>query len=248
MEIGAQLFTIREFTQNLQDFSDSLKKIADMGYKNIQVSGTCDYDPYWLAEELKKNDLKCVLTHSSLDRLAADAAKIAQEHNIFECDHVGLGYFPFKVEGVTSQDFIDQCTPIAKTVTENGKYFMYHNHSHEFKKENGKRIIDRLAEAFPPELLGITLDTFWVHVGGCDSADILEMLSGRVPVIHLKDYAFGAQMAAIGDGNLNFDRIFVAAEKAGTKYMLVEHDRFDNNEDPFESLKRSYDFLKSRGF
>ncbi len=248
MEIGAQLFTIRAFTQNTHDFSDSLKRIADMGYKNVQVSGTCDYDPHWLAEELKKNDLRCVLTHIPLDRLAADPAKVAQEHTIFGCDHVGLGYFPFKEEGVTVEDFYEQVTPIAKSVTANGKYFMYHNHAHEFKKQNGKRIIEHIAEGFSPDILGITLDTYWVQVGGCDSADMLDMLSGRVPVIHLKDYAFGAKMAAIGDGSLNFDRIFASAEKAGTKYMLVEHDRFDNNEDPFDSLKRSYDFLKSRGF
>lgn len=125
---------------------------------------------------------------------------------------------------------------------------MYHNHSHEFKKQNGKMIIEHIAEHFSPDLLGITLDTYWVQAGGCDSADMLDLLSGRVPVIHLKDYAYGPKMAAIGEGNLNFDRIFASAEKAGTKYMLVEHDRFDDNEDPFDSLKRSYAFLKSRGF
>lgn len=111
MEIGAQLFTIREFTQNLQDFSDSLKRIADIGYKTVQVSGTCDYDPHWLAEELKKNDLRCVLTHIPIDKLAAEPAKIAREHTIFGCDYVGLGYFPFKEEGVTVEDFIAQITP-----------------------------------------------------------------------------------------------------------------------------------------
>ena len=40
MKIGAQLFTVRDFCQNLTDFEESLKKIADIGYKNVQVSGT----------------------------------------------------------------------------------------------------------------------------------------------------------------------------------------------------------------
>ena len=54
-------------------------------------------------------------------------------------------------------------------------------------------------------------------------------------------------MAVVGEGNINFDRVFTCAEKAGTKYMLVEQDDC-NGEDPFECLKRSYEYLKSRGF
>ena len=41
MQIGAQLYTVREHTRNLDDFSETLKKIADIGYKTVQVSGTC---------------------------------------------------------------------------------------------------------------------------------------------------------------------------------------------------------------
>lgn len=54
-------------------------------------------------------------------------------------------------------------------------------------------------------------------------------------------------MAVIGEGNINFDRVFKSAEEAGTKFMLVEQDDC-NGEDPFKCLKRSYEFLKSRGF
>ena len=54
-------------------------------------------------------------------------------------------------------------------------------------------------------------------------------------------------MEAVGDGNLNFDRIFQMAEAAGTQYMLVEQDNC-NGEDPFDCLKRSYDFLTAHGF
>ena len=54
-------------------------------------------------------------------------------------------------------------------------------------------------------------------------------------------------MAVVGEGNINFDRVFQKAEEAGTKYMLVEQDNC-NGENEFDCLKRSYDFLKSRGF
>ena len=75
----------------------------------------------------------------------------------------------------------------------------------------------------------------------------IRIAAGRVPCIHLKDHSFDRKMAVIGEGNINFDRVFYAAEKAGTEYMLVEQDDC-NKENPFECLKRSYEFLKSRGF
>ena len=53
MVIGAQLYTVREFTKNLNDFEETLKKIADMGCRAIQVSGTCDFEAEWLAEKEK---------------------------------------------------------------------------------------------------------------------------------------------------------------------------------------------------
>ena len=46
---------------------------------------------------------------------------------------------------------------------------------------------------------------------------------------------------------MNFPAIFYAAEEAGTEYMLVEQDDC-YGEDPFDCLKRSYDYLKANGF
>ena len=54
-------------------------------------------------------------------------------------------------------------------------------------------------------------------------------------------------MAVVGEGNINFDRVFEKAQEAGTEYMLVEQDECDG-ENPFSCLKRSYDYLHSLGF
>ena len=95
--------------------------------------------------------------------------------------------------------------------------------------------------------MGFTLDTYWIQAGGGDPAQWVERLSGRIPCIHLKDFAYGRKMAVLGEGNINFDRVFQKAADGGTEYMLVEQDDC-NGEDPFDCLKRSYEYLKSRGF
>lgn len=246
MQIGAQFFTLRDFCKTPAGLAESLKKVADMGYPTVQISGTCAFDPSWLKQELDKNGLQCVLTHTPADQLKADAAQVAKNHDILGCDHVGLGYYGFKEEkGESVEDFIRTYAPVARALKENGKTFMYHNHAHEFRKLDGQLILERIAQAVPE--MGITLDTYWVQVGGGDPAQWLEKLAGRVPCIHLKDYAYGPTMAVLGEGNINFDRVFEKAASAGVKYMLVEQDNC-NGEDPFDCLKRSYEYLKACGF
>ena len=53
-------------------------------------------------------------------------------------------------------------------------------------------------------------------------------------------------MAPLGEGNINFDRVFEKAEAAGTKFALVEQDDC-YGDDPFDCLKRSYLYLKANG-
>lgn len=248
MNIGAQFYTLRDFCTTTEDLAETLKKVADIGYRIVQISGTCAYDPQWLKTELDKNGLQCVLTHIPQDRLLADTVAVARDHDILGCDCVGLGCFAFdEEEGKRLEDFQSLFTPVAKKLAAKGKYFMYHNHAHEFIKKDGKVMLQHLAESFSPNELGFTLDTYWVQVGGGDPAWWIEHFSGRVPCIHLKDCAYGPKMAALGDGNINFDRVFEAAESAGTKYLLVEQDDC-GGEDPFECLRRSYAFLKAEGF
>lgn len=245
MKIGAQFFTLRDYCKNLHDFEESLKRVADIGYKYVQISGTCEYTADWLNEKLRENGLECVPTHTNPDKLIADPKKVCREHTEFGCDNIGLGYFNF--EKNTIDDFCAKFSDTVKAIAENGKYFMYHNHDTEFIKINGKPVIEHLAERFSPEIFGFTLDTFWGQAGGADPAYWLERLSGRVPCIHLKDFSFGRKMAVIGEGNINFDRVFEKAEAAGTKWMLVEQDDC-NGENPFDCLQRSYDYLTSKGF
>lgn len=246
MEIGAQLYTVREMCQTLDDFAETLKRVADIGYRTVQVSGTCPYPADWLRENLDKNGLRCVLTHIPVPRLTSELDQVIEEHEAFGCEHIGLGWWAFDGD-MSLERWLETFPPIAAKIAAAGKRFMYHNHDQEFRKLDGKLILERLMEAVPPEQMGFTVDTFWVQAGGGDPAQWLERLAGRIPCIHLKDFAYGRRMAVLGEGNINFGRVFEKAEVGGTRYMLVEQDDC-NGEDPFECLRRSYRYLRSWGF
>lgn len=248
MRIGAQLYTVKKYCKDLDGLAETLKKIADIGYEYVQVSGTCSYEPTWIKEQLDKNGLSCVVTHTPKEQLLENPKKVALDHNVFNCDYVGLGYFLLDFEKNQKPIVLkERYYETAKVLKENGKYFMYHNHDQELAKIDGKCILEHYSELFEPDLMGFILDTYWIQAAGGDPAQWIEKLSGRVPCIHLKDHTYDKKMAVVGEGNINFDAVFAAAEKAGTKYMLVEQDKC-NGEDPFDCLARSYNNLKSMGF
>ena len=138
MRIGAQLYTVRDFCKSLDDFALTLRKVADIGYTTVQVSGTCAFEPGWLKGELDKNGLKCVITHTAPARLTAEPQQVCKDHDILGCDYVGLGSYRFDQEGCSVDGFLQMYDPVMDALKAGGKYFMYHNHHMEFKKEGGK--------------------------------------------------------------------------------------------------------------
>lgn len=248
MKIGAQFYTLRDLCQTTEGLAECLRKVADIGYRTVQLSGVCAYDPAWMKEQLDRNGLQCVLTHTPVPRLTGEIEQVIKDHDVMGCKHIGLGYWSFdETKGQSYQTFMDTFVEPAKKIHDAGKVFMYHNHDMEFQKLNGKLILERLMEDMPAELMGFTLDTYWVQAGGGDPAQWLERLAGRIPCIHLKDFAYGRRMEVLGEGNINFDRVFEKAEAGGTEYMLVEQDDC-NGEDPMDCLARSYAYLRAHGF
>ncbi|MCI8590166.1 MAG: sugar phosphate isomerase/epimerase [Clostridiales bacterium] len=245
MIIGAQLYTVREFCKTPEDLAQTLKKIADIGYRTVQVSGTCAYEPAWLQEQLSANGLSCVITHTDPARIAAEPEVICREHCVFHCDYIGIGYYELHAEGAVDR-FVNNFTKAMQVIHAQGKKLMYHNHDLEFAKIDGRTALEWLAMRTSPEQLGFTLDTYWVQAGGGDPAYWLRSLKGRVSCVHYKDMGYGRKMLPIGSGNMNFDEILKASEEAGVKYALVEQDDC-NGEDPFACLAESFAFLTSRG-
>jgi sugar phosphate isomerase/epimerase len=250
MKIGAQLYTLRDYCTNLEDFADTLKKVAEIGYTVVQVSGVCQYEPEWLANELKKNGLKCALTHWGANDIKDNTVEVLNKHRVFDCNYVGIGCMPPWATEENTYKFIEDFKEPAKILKENGGKLFYHNHHCEFKRcSDGEMIFDKLINAFEPSEMSFTLDTYWIQYGGGDVCSYIEKMKGRCECIHLKDLAIvndEQRMAPVGSGSMDFKKIIKAAESSGVEYLLVEQDNC-YGENPFECLKKSYDYLTSLG-
>lgn len=260
MRTGAQLYTVRAYTQNEKDFSSTIQKIADMGYRTVQISAVGkELRPEKIREICDRAGLEIVLTHSDVNRILYDTDNLIAEHDILGCSYIGLGAMPDKYRTKEwISHFLEDFKEPAKRIAEAGKRFMYHNHNFEFQKlepspENGldrkKRIMEYLLEGFAPEEMGITLDTYWVAAAGGDVCQWISLLSDRIFCVHVKDMAveeFSQVMVPVMEGNLNFPAILEALEHSVCQYLLVEQDICKGS--PFDCLEMSYQNLASAGY
>ncbi|MDR0554108.1 MAG: sugar phosphate isomerase/epimerase [Treponema sp.] len=248
MKIGAQLYSIREYTKTPFDIEESLRRIRAIGYEVVQISGFGPCDTDRLAGWIRETGLEVCGTHVSWASLDTpeELKKTIAVHKKLGAPNIGLGarpgdVFPNSYEGYTR--FIKRANEVARRIKDEGLTFGYHNHDFEFEKWNGCRAIDRLIEECPDMLF--TLDVFWVQAGGANPIDYIKKLGNRIQIIHFKDYRIKdrtRQFAEIGQGNLDWDNIIGACKEKGIPCAVVEQDG-DFLVNPFESLALSRKFL-----
>lgn len=260
MKVGAQLYNVRDYCKDTESLSETLKRLADMGYRSVQISGTCDCDGDWLNEELKKNGLIAPLTHVSFDKLAEKTDRYIEEHKKFGCKYIGIGAMPGlwdknKPINESLSEFVSKAGAVAEKIKDADCYFMYHNHDREYlnKTDDGRTYMEYLSDTFSADIMGFTLDTYWVKHGGYEPVSEIKRLSGRLPCVHFKDMAVEdngeRRFTWCGNGILDFAAIGDALKAAGTEYIFIEQDKtFDDEPDPFKCLEKSKKYLESVGF
>jgi sugar phosphate isomerase/epimerase len=250
-KIGAQLYTIREFTQTQDDLARSLEKITKIGYSAIQISAIGKIDPEVVHRLTLQTNLTIASTHMAWEQFRHNLDELIDIHKLWKCSHPAIGGLPtgyFRKDGW--RQFINELEPVVEKLNQAGMDFSYHNHNHELVRYGDKTWLAHLYDTASPELLKAEIDTYWIQAGGGDPAWWIERCAGREPLLHLKDMSVAPQheiqMAEIGEGNLNWQSILNAAKNGGVEWYLVEQDSCYDR-DPFESLAISYHFLSQMG-
>jgi sugar phosphate isomerase/epimerase len=130
--------------------------------------------------------------------------------------------------------------------------FCYHNHAFEFATEQGSTLFQVMLDNTDQKLVAFEVDLFWVSVAGGDPVEFLQKLSGRVPLVHLKDKAAGTEVMykesvpktafkEVGSGVLDWPKVLRAAAAAKVAHYIVEQDQTPG--DPVDSLRQSFGYL-----
>lgn len=253
--IGAQFYTIRDYLKTPEDFEKACEKIAEIGYKIVQISG-CPLEAKVIKPILDSYGLKVVTTHKRYDDFKNNLEAVIEYNQILGCDLCGLGSASNDVmrNADTAKEFVEFVNKVCYNLKKENMYFGYHNHSKEFVRIGDKTFWEILTEGTDAETCNFIVDTFWVQVGGKNPAEEIRKLGKRAMAVHFKDFAVNPenmrtpQICEVGRGNLDWDGIIKACDDAGTRWALVEQDSDWITGDSMDSMEQSYNFLKTKGF
>ena len=259
---GLALYTVRDAMG--EDPKETLKAVADAGYKNIEAASYADGKFYNMSPAdfkafLDEVGLTPVSTHQgsvtldNADQMMADVKAAGFEYFVIPVPPMGL----FKFDQATrTMNMTGGAANLAEIVNTLGKKadavglkLLYHNHDFEFKKnEKGIVPIDYLLENSDPKYVNFQMDLYWVTKAGADPVAYFEKYPGRFKIWHVKDMDDQGRFAPVGKGKIDFKRILEQKELSGMQYYMVEQDMTFDGLQPLEAIKISHEGLKEIGF
>lgn len=262
VDVGVQLYSIRDAMT--ADLVGSLTKVAEMGYKNVELAGYAGGKFYGLsAKEFGKIvnglGLNIISSHTMVEAagITMDNAKIMAEAHA----KVGVKYCvqPWVVEqdrNIESyKKMIGDWNEVGKVMKDTGIQFGYHNHNFEFANIDGVvPYFDIFIPEMDADLITMELDLYWATKAGQDPVAMFKKYPGRFQLLHFKDMAKKTEpyyevvkddITSVGAGLIDFKRIYGARKTAGMKYLFVEDDNQGNGK-PFKGIKTSIDNLVTK--
>jgi sugar phosphate isomerase/epimerase len=245
-QIALQLYTIRAHTRDAQSFAASMRRVRELGYGAVQISGTGPIP----AEELRRvcdgEGLTICATHEPGKTIVEQPQSVVDRLGTLGCRHTA---YPHPHLALNHESDVlalaEGLNAAGEVLARAGMTLTYHNHAIELKKAGTRTLLEILYGATDARFVQGEIDVYWIQAGGGDPVRWCERLSGRLPLLHLKDYGVGAddkpRMAEVGYGNLDMPRIVRTASDAGCQWFIVEQDQ--GFEDAFESAGMSLRYL-----
>ncbi len=264
--IAVQLYSVRDDAK--VDFRGTLEKVKEMGYDGVEFAGLHNHSAAEVGAFCRELDLVPISAHVPYSELLKNPVGTLSLYAEIGCKYVAIPHLGADARpGSPSFPYVlGFIEVIAKAAASLGIGLLYHNHDFEFIRIGGKYGLDIMYETVPENLLGAQIDTCWVNVAGVNPADYVRKYSGRVPVLHLKDFwgdRSGAAYELIGDdtkpparpvgfeyrplgkGLQDIPAILGAAVDAKVEWLVVELDSPSMGLSPLECIKVSIDYLKT---
>ena len=270
-KVGIQLYGVRNAME--KDFEGTLKAIKDLGYEYVEFAGYFGRSAEQIKAILDKLGLKCISAHQGLDFYNDDPDAAAEFLKTFGVKYSVIPWYGKELLAGTPEwdKTVERFNKIGDVLVKHGMKLGYHNHDFEFEKFDGKYLHDYIFEAVAPEKIDPELDTCWVHYAGINPADKIREFSGRVEIVHLKDFVCknlgagpvydlidkdgkamkapsrednGFEFCPLGMGRQNFAEILAACEESGTEYVIVEQDKTYGGMTELEAVEISRKYLR----
>lgn len=261
-KIGLQLYTLRNDITS-DGIESVLQRVAKIGYKWMEgfgyedrkILGKTPQEMKSLIEGLGMTMPSChavteVSTDGGKQAIMDQMKTTAEDIKAAGCEYLVWAFLQ-EEDRKTLDDYkrhIDTWNEFGQVCKDTGLQFAYHNHWFEFEDLEGQKPYDMILAGTDPDLVKLEMDLYWIIKAGSDPVEYFNKAPGRFPMWHVKDMDNTPEkdFTEVGNGVIDFARIFAERDKAGMKYFFVEQDQ--TKKTPFESIEISYKYLQQAKF
>jgi sugar phosphate isomerase/epimerase len=235
LPIGCQTWPVR--ASIAKDFPGTIKQLADAGFQSIELcspygyeefgfGGLAKYSPAELRKILSDAGVTCISSHFGIGELRKN-----QERSIGWAKDIGLTQMLVpSLDGPknpTMDDVkraADEYNKMAERAAKAGIQQGLHNEEFELSTVNGKRTYDILFELLDPKLVKFQFQVSTIGQG-YDAAEYFTKYPGRFISMHVQGWsAETKKIVPVGQGTLDWKKIFTAAKIGGIRNYFVEMD------------------------
>lgn len=235
MPIGCETWPVRDMIA--KDFPGTLKMLAAAGFQTIELCSPVGYADSGFAglakfkgSELRRmihaEGLTCVSSHFSIDELRKN-----QDDRIAWAKDLGIAQMIVPSLDGPKHPTLDDVKRAADGYNRLGERAAaagivqgLHNEDFELTQVDGKRTYDLLFQLLDPKFVQFQFQVSTIS-DGYDAAEYFTKYPGRFISMHVQGWsAKTRKIVPVGEGTLDWTRIFTAAKTGGIKNYFVEMD------------------------
>lgn len=239
--LGLQLYTVRDLMA--QDVAGTLALVADIGYREVEFAGYYDLPPGDVRRLVADSGLTAPSAHVGYGEFQDDVTRVIEHAAAVGHTFIVVPAVP-EDERATLDDYrrhAENFNRWGEACGNAGLRFGYHNHMYEFDEIDAQVPYDLLLAETDPAWVEMELDLAWAHGGKADPLAYFEAWPGRFPLCHVKDLNANREEVDIGEGDVDFARIFKHANQAGLEHGFVER---DHAADARQSIESNYESIQ----
>jgi sugar phosphate isomerase/epimerase len=233
MPIGCQTWPVRAAVA--KDFPAAIQQLADAGFQSVELCSPYGYQEFgfgglakYSGADLRKilNDagLTCVSSHFGIRELREN-----QDRSIAWAKEVGLTQMLVpSLDGPKNPRLddlklaADEYNKMGERAAKSGIQQGLHSEDFELSSVNGKRTYDLLFELLDPKLVKFQFQVSTIS-RGFDAAEYFTKYPGRFISMHVQGWsAETKKIVPVGQGTLDWKKIFSAAKVGGVQNYFVE--------------------------
>jgi sugar phosphate isomerase/epimerase len=235
LPIGCQTWPVRSMIE--KDFPGILKQLAAAGFQSIEMcspvgyadsgfGGLRKYSGRELKSIIQDAGLTCVSSHFSMDELRTD-----QDGRIAWAKDMGMTQMLVASLGGPKNPTLDDVKRAAEEYQKIGERAAaagivqgLHNEDFECTTVDGHRTYDLLFKLLDPKSVQFQFQVSTI-AEGFDAAEYFEKYPGRFISMHVQGWSAKTRsIVPVGQGTLDWKKIFAAAKTGGVRNYFVEMD------------------------